>query len=589
MIAIKELIHHYPLAEIHKHINALDGISFDIPSGQFIGILGPNGSGKSTLAKHLNGLLLPDAGAVLINGKDTTDAAQLPKIREEVGMIFQNPDNQIIGSSVEEDVAFGPESRNLPALEIQERVENALKMVNLLDKRKLSPQRLSGGEKQRLAIAGVLASMPSCLVLDEPTSMLDAKGRAELLQVITRLNQDFGITIIMVTHHTDEVVNADYVYLMDQGRVVHMGTPLVVFNDMPLLKRTNLAAPQVIKLAHQLRAAGVALNADILTASQFVASFMTYFQTLTNNRIVLENCPVIKEKNHSHPAVILAVDKISFSYALGTINEARIINDISLTVAEGEMLGVAGSSGSGKTTLMKLLNGLLTADKGTITYRGENIYGKHYNRAQLRKEVGLVFQYPEHQLFCNTVLDEVCFGQTNMGMMRAAAEKIARETLNLVGIGEDYESRNPLELSGGEKKRVSIASILAMQPKVLILDEPGAGLDAQAKAELFQVLKRLQAEKGTAVIMVSHSMAEIAEHADRVLVLEAGVIALSGTPSAVFMNKERLQEIGIGIPQITEVTYALIKKGLPLPYPSLTVDQAGAELVSLLNEARRTV
>lgn len=277
MIKIEDLIHRYTVWESETEKSkktVLDGISLDIPSGQFVGILGANGSGKSTLAKHLNVLLLPDKGTVWIDGKKTEDRAALWEIREKVGMVFQNPDNQIIGTSVEEDVAFGPENKNLESDVIQKRVTSSLKEVGLLEKRKSSPFRLSGGQKQRVAIAGVLAGLPEYIVLDEPTAMLDPKSRKEVLKVIHDLNKQNGITVILITHHTDEVVGADQIIVMDKGHIVGKGTPREIFQNLELLRSVKMDVPQVTELAQRLYKAGVPMELPVLTEEQFVEQIM---------------------------------------------------------------------------------------------------------------------------------------------------------------------------------------------------------------------------------------------------------------------------------------------------------------------------
>lgn len=277
MIKIEDLIHRYTVWESETEKSkktVLDGISLDIPSGQFVAILGANGSGKSTLAKHLNVLLLPDKGTVWIDGKKTEDRAALWEIREKVGMVFQNPDNQIIGTTVEEDVAFGPENKNLESDVIQKRVTTSLKEVGLLEKRKYSPFRLSGGQKQRVAIAGVLAGLPEYIVLDEPTAMLDPKSRKEILKVIHDLNKQNGITVILITHHTDEVVGADQIIVMDKGHIVGKGTPQEIFQNLELLRSVKMDVPQVTELAQRLYKAGVPMELPVLTEEQFVEQIM---------------------------------------------------------------------------------------------------------------------------------------------------------------------------------------------------------------------------------------------------------------------------------------------------------------------------
>lgn len=610
MINIKELVHRYTVWESETQKNkktVLDGISFDIPSGQFIAILGPNGSGKSTLAKHLNVLLLPDAGTVWIDGKNTADQEKLWQIREEVGMVFQNPDNQIVGTSVEEDVAFGPENRNFSSEEIQKKVAESLGEVHLLHKRKVSPSRLSGGQKQRVAIAGVLAGSPSCIVLDEPTAMLDPQARREVLEVVKRLNREKGMTIILITHHTDEVVDADGIILMNAGKIVKMGTPQEVFKDTELLKQVKMDLPQVTELAENLQKKGVPIKTPILEEEAFLEEMKKLKEKKkesgTDRRDAKEyiagQCPenCLRSEEPKEPEeqeepgatgkassvekpVLLRAEHLHFAYEKGTANECEVIRDISLDIREGEFLGVIGSSGTGKTTLIKLLNGLLKADSGSIHFQGQNIYDKKYKLSGLRKEVGLVFQYPEQQLFGRTVLRDVCFGPLNLGMTQEEAVKSAKECLRLVGIDEAYESQSPFELSGGQKRCVAIAGVLAMQPKILIMDEPAAGLDPETKHMIFRLIRKIQEEKKIAIVLISHHMEDVAAYADRVLVLDEGNVAVSGTPQEVFAQTRLLRKIGVGVPQITSLTEKLRQENILDSEPAVTVEQAEGMLTA---------
>ncbi len=235
----------------------LDDVSFEVRQGEFVALLGHNGSGKSTIAKHLNAMLIPSSGKVYIDGMDTTDEAVTYDIRRKVGLVLQNPDNQLVASIVEEDVAFGPENLGIPADEIRERVDEALKAVDMYDHRLKAPFKLSGGQKQRVAIAGIIAMRPDCIVLDEPTAMLDPKGRQEVLDTILKLNRENGITVVMITHYMEEAVLADRVYVVDNGKMLTEGTPREVFSQVELMKKHRLDVPQATELCYKLRACGV--------------------------------------------------------------------------------------------------------------------------------------------------------------------------------------------------------------------------------------------------------------------------------------------------------------------------------------------
>lgn len=273
-IEARKLVHEYIRRDEEGNVEgidtALDGVDLDIKQGEFIAVLGHNGSGKSTLAKHLNVLLEASGGTLWVDGKDTAEEENIWDIRKNAGMVFQNPDNQIIASVVEEDVAFGPENIGIPTDEIWKRVENSLKSVGMIQYREHSPNKLSGGQKQRVAIAGVMAMEPKCIVLDEPTAMLDPNGRKEVLDAVERLNKEKGVTVILITHYMEEVIRADRVYVMDKGKVVMKGTPRSIFSQVDTLKSYRLDVPQITLLAYELRKAGMDIPEGILTRQELV-------------------------------------------------------------------------------------------------------------------------------------------------------------------------------------------------------------------------------------------------------------------------------------------------------------------------------
>ena len=278
IIKAKQLVHEYIRRDEEGNVEsiqtALDHIDLDVQPGQFIAILGHNGSGKSTLAKHINALLAPTEGSLWVDGKDVTQEENILPVRKTAGMVFQNPDNQIIASVVEEDVGFGPENIGVPTDEIRQRVEESLKSVGMLQYRHHSPNKLSGGQKQRVAIAGVMAMEPKCIVLDEPTAMLDPNGRKEVLHAAHELNRKKGVTILLITHYMEEVVDADYVYVMDKGHVVMQGTPREIFSQVGTLKEHRLDVPQITLLADLLRQSGLDIPLGVLTREELVDAIM---------------------------------------------------------------------------------------------------------------------------------------------------------------------------------------------------------------------------------------------------------------------------------------------------------------------------
>ncbi len=278
IIEANQLTHEYFRRDEEGNVEgisvALDAVDLDVREGQFISILGHNGSGKSTLAKHINALLLPSSGTLIVDGKNTADVNQELAIRQSAGMIFQNPDNQIVASVVEEDVGFGPENIGVPTDEIWERVKRSLKSVEMYQFRSKSPNRLSGGQKQRVAIAGVMAMEPKCIIMDEPTAMLDPVGRREVIAVARELNRKKGVTIILITHYMEEVVESDYVYVMDHGNIVMRGTPRQIFSDVKKLKQYRMDVPQVTELAFSLKQAGLPLPDGILTEQELLEQLL---------------------------------------------------------------------------------------------------------------------------------------------------------------------------------------------------------------------------------------------------------------------------------------------------------------------------
>ena len=278
MIQAEELVYEYEKRDDEGNVvgmhRAVDGVDIDVRPGQFVAILGHNGSGKSTLAKHMNAILVPTGGTMWVNGRDTKDPNELMNVRQSAGMVFQNPDNQIIGTVVEEDVGFGPENLGVPTDEIWKRVEDSLRAVGMLEYRKNSPNKLSGGQKQRVAIAGVIAMEPQCIVLDEPTAMLDPNGRKEVLRTVHELRKRKNVTVILITHYMEVVVDADWVYVMDSGHVVMRGTPRQIFSQVDELKKYHLDVPQVTMLAEELRKRGMDIPKGILHREELVGYIM---------------------------------------------------------------------------------------------------------------------------------------------------------------------------------------------------------------------------------------------------------------------------------------------------------------------------
>lgn len=580
MIKTDNLIFEYEKRDEEGNVigthRAIDEVNLDIEPGQFIAVLGHNGSGKSTLAKHMNAILVPSGGTMWVDGKDTKEEENLWDVRQTAGMVFQNPDNQIIGTVVEEDVGFGPENLGVPTEEIWQRVEKSLSAVGMIEYRHHSPNKLSGGQKQRVAIAGVVAMCPKCIVLDEPTAMLDPNGRKEVLRTVEELRKREHVTVILITHYMEEVIGADRVIVMDQGHVVMDGTTREIFSQVELLKKYRLDVPQVTMLAHGLKQRGLDIKEGILTTNELIEALEKAGDWRQNQKktYVGHAETVVKKENP-----ILKLEYIEYVYSSGTAYEKRALKDINLDIYEGEFVGVIGHTGSGKSTMIQHLNGLMKATSGALYYNGENIYDEKYNLRQLRNNVGLVFQYPEHQLFEIDVLTDVCFGPKNQGLTEEECKKRAIEALELVGLSEKYYDTSPFDLSGGQKRRVAIAGVLAMRPKVLVLDEPTAGLDPKGRDEILDQIAYLQKERNLTVILVSHSMEDIAKYVDRIVVMNKGRKMYDGEPKEVFAHYKELEKVGLAAPQVTYIMHALSEKGMHVNTEVTTIEEAVDEIM----------
>lgn len=582
MIKTKKLVFEYKKRDEEGNVvgthRAIDEIDLNIEPGQFIAILGHNGSGKSTLAKHMNAILVPSEGTMWVDGKDTKNDDYLWDIRQSAGMVFQNPDNQIIGTVVEEDVGFGPENLGVPTEEIWERVEQSLSAVGMIEYRHHSPNKLSGGQKQRVAIAGIVAMRPKCIVLDEPTAMLDPNGRKEVLRTIEELRKKEKVTVILITHYMEEVIGADRVIVMDKGHVVMDGTAREIFSQVDKLKEYRLDVPQVTLLTYELQKRGLPIPDGILTTEELVCALQDC-STKKANSLAYEKTESESRVQSVQQEPILKMEHVNYVYSPGTAYQKHALKDINLDIYEGQFIGVIGHTGSGKSTLIQHLNGLLKATDGVMYYNGDSIYQEKYNMKELRNNVGLVFQYPEHQLFEVDVLTDVCFGPKNQGLSEQECKERAIEALKLVGLSEKYYASSPFDLSGGQKRRVAIAGVLAMKPKVLVLDEPTAGLDPKGRDEILDQIAYLQKKENLTVILVSHSMEDIAKYVDRIIVMNRGEKMYDDVPKNVFAHYKELEKVGLAAPQVTYIMHALAEKGIRVNTQATTIEDAAKEIM----------
>lgn len=597
LIDIKKLTFEYfrrdEEGNVEEMIEALQDVSIDIKQGEFVAILGRNGSGKSTLAKHLNALLLPGEGEVIVDGMDTREEALRLQIRQRAGMVFQNPDNQIVANIVEEDVAFGPENLGVATSDIWNRVDMGLDATGMQDYRQKAPNQLSGGQKQRVAIAGVLAMEPKCIIFDEATAMLDPKGRAQMIQVARKLQQEKGITIILITHHMDEVLDADHIFVMNKGKLVCQGTPKEIFAQKKMLQECGLSLPPLYKYLDALMEQGMitpeerdGINREKELVQLLIEKYSNQIEYINNIDTLAERDDIVNGGNHpNHIAESstegILLNQVGYTYNKGFASEKVALKNVNLSIEKGEFLAVIGHTGSGKSTLMQHLNGLYLPMEGNLYFDGKDVTDKDFPIKMLRQKVGLVFQYPEYQLFEDTVEKDVCFAPLNMDISKVEAQKRAYEAIAMVGLPDTIYDYSPFQLSGGQKRRVAIAGILAMHPDYLVLDEPTAGLDPQSAGELLQMLKRLQAEQGITIVIVSHSMEEVADYAQRIVVMDQGEILYDGQTWNVFCNEEKLREIGLDIPVGVSLIHDLNRAGFDVDMKACSFEEVTAQLGKL--------
>lgn len=593
---------------------ALDGIDLNIEDGEFFCILGGNGSGKSTFAKHLNALLQPDTGTVCVSGMDASDPELVYDIRSTAGMVFQNPDDQLVATLVEDDVAFGPENLGVESAQIAQRVREALKAVGLVGFERHETHALSGGQKQRVALAGVLAMEPRVLILDEASSMLDPRGRKGLMEACHALHER-GMTIVMITHFMEEAAEADRVAVFQAGRVAMLGTPEEILTRADELARLNLDMPASCCLGRALRAKGVPICVQVREADMVADIAQAYAERsragiagrpfASDPRIPDNVSSAIDGADALEP--VIEISHLSYSYSLSARERRRwhkrsaaegasnkrahwgndpsspwALRNVSLTVRRGEFLGLAGHTGSGKSTLVQHLNGLIRPQEGSVYALGLDLVNKK-DAAAVKAKVGVVFQYPERQLFAETVAQDVAFGPHNLGLSQAEVARrvessLARVGLDLATVGD----KSPFELSGGQQRRVAFAGVLAMEPEVLVLDEPMAGLDPAARSDFLELIDRLHRD-GLTIVMVSHSMDDLANCCDRIVVMNEGAVFAEGTPAQVFAHADELKSIGLGVPAAQRMALALAKAGMPLRFDGLyAVESLAGELSSLL-------
>ena len=581
MIELSQVSYKYTLEE-KSSVMALDQVSLQLKEGEFVSIIGTNGSGKTTLARLLSALILPETGQVFIDGLDTKDKDSPGLIRQSIGMVFQNPDNQIISTSVEREIAFGLENLALPYEEMKRRVEWALDYFHLGNYRNHPPHKLSGGEKQRVALAAVLCMNPKYLILDEPTSLLDPRGRKEILYLIKKLSREGDVTIIHITQFPEETMDAERTLVMDKGKIVLDDSPVQIFKRKEFLEKIGLEVPFGMRIASALKQKGWLLPDEFLSQEEITTRIA---QNIMNGERKLIDFATVGERRSTDekkpstacPSPQISIKKMDYFYDQGLPTRKKALDGITLEISRGEFIGLIGPTGSGKSTLAQHLNGLLLPASGEVWIDGENLRDKKVDLKKIRQKVGLVFQFPELQLFEDTVYDDIAFGPKNMGLIQEETDNRVKQAIHQVGLDFDkFASRSPFSLSGGEQRKVAIAGILASNPEILILDEPTCGLDPKSTEEMRKLLQNLNSS-GVTIILISHNMDLIAQLAHKILLLNEGKAVSFCDKEEFFKDTEMIKSVGLDLPQVVELVMKLREKEIRIEREVFTEE----ELLSL--------
>ena len=605
IIRIEDLRYDYPaLQPGSSPVSALRGVDLSVRRGELVALMGPVGAGKSTLCQAIAGLV-PHAwgglfgGRVLVDGVDTR-RVEPAEVCRRVGLVFQDAETQLFNATVEDEVAFGPESLAVPQDEIGRRVDWALAVVHLAGQRQRSPRQLSGGQKQRLAIASVLAMRPSILVLDEPTANLDPLGSRQVYEVLDELRRSGDLTVVLVEQDADRVVQfADRVAVLVDGQVVALGTPREVLARPGLAARLGLTPP-VAELMTRLRAIRPGLP-EVATLDEAEASLSAALPPTGDARVAVPGAtppgqsPSAGEgvsdgdgadgprcalgqvalatpvQPAASPAVLEARD-VWYRYD----NGVEALQGVDLEVRDGDRLAIVGQNGSGKTTLAKLFIGLLRPTRGTVLVEGVDT--RRRTIGELASRVGYVFQNPDHQIFAATVCEELAFGPRHLGVPEEEVRVRVDRALELFGLAA-YRHEPPAALGFGLRRAVGLAAVLTMSPRVLVLDEPFTGLDWRSIEAVLDQLRAL-GEQGHAIVLITHNMRAVAEFAERMVVLADGQMIAHETTRALFQETDVLARASLARPPIAELAFRLRRHGL---------DGGSLTVAELEDECRRAL
>lgn len=553
IVKMADVAYSYPNTE-KKTLNQID---IEAPKGKFTVIMGKTGAGKTTTVLCLNGII-PQlnegslSGKIEVAGLDTSKY-RIQTLAKYVGVVMQDTSTQVFGSTVEEDVAFGPRNYLVPRQEIFRRIQESLRRVRLEGYEKRQTSQLSGGEKQRLAIAGILAMQPKIIVLDEPTSELDPLGREEIYTTINDLNKEQDTTILAVEHSSQEVCEkAEQLIVINDGRTVWAGNPREFFRDEHLVTENGIKPLPVASVGWRLLSAGlieqgqVPLNVD--QAYELI-------RALLSGRPIHYRRPEsagVRESAQSEE--IIRIENLSHVYD----NGKKALENVNLSIKRGEFVAIIGQNGAGKTTLVKHLIQILLPTTGSVWINGENIKTK--NSIELTKVIGYVFQDPDNQIFSNTVYKELEFGLKNIDIDEEERKRRIEQALALTGL-TGKEEEHPFSLGKGERQMIAVASILVMQPDILVIDEPTTGQDWAGINRMMSLVETLN-QNGTTIVMITHDMDVVAKYATRTIVMTGGSVILDGETRNVFSAADALKAAFVVPPQCVQLSQKLSANGL---------------------------
>ena len=580
MLEVRNVTFNYSAQGEQDAPPALRDITLQMHEGETIAIIGQNGSGKSTLANLLAAILQPTDGSIGVDGLNTTEARGEDQwtIRQRVGVVFQNPDDQLVASTVLDDIAFGRENIGLPRFEIQERVDEAIALLGLEAYAQMAINELSVGQKQRVAVAGVLAMRPRYLILDEPTTMISGQTAHHLLETVQRLARERGITVVHITHYMYEVASFDRVIVMDAGRVVMDDTPAAIFARADELQAIGLAVPMVTHLGQRLYARGWDMSQEVvLSAEQLRDMVKDVGQTAGHQEtgrpqesplhvgthepvetILIGTDARLHERHPFTQPRAFELQNVSYTYLRNTPLAQEVLHSLSLTIPKGSTTALVGATNAGKSTVVDLLACLIKPTTGKVLFDGENTADSAFKVERVRSQVGVVFQLPGSQIFEETVGKDVSFGLRRKNTPLAESRRLVQESLEAVGLPyEDFRSRYTYALSGGQKRRVAIAGVLAMQPQVIIFDEPMAGLDPRGRSELLGLITELKQRDELTIIYASSSLEDVVEIADTIHVLDSGRLVVSGGPRDILTHADKLQALDITLPEAARIALTL--------------------------------